>query len=138
MQREAHLASLSSKVFITISSIFITIFLIIFIIRIIFLFLSTSADYSTSTATLLTGWGRVEEGGPWSPKVSPTTYTLYCHHTYTHTPSCSVHHCHKQMNNTAISSILLSTIFTLLFFFSMQIKNYFLFPVEKDPDPDCV
>jgi len=30
---------------------------------------STSADYSTSTATLLTGWGRVEEGGPWSPKL---------------------------------------------------------------------
>ena len=32
-------------------------------------YLSKSADYSKSSATLLTGWGRITEGGPWSPKV---------------------------------------------------------------------
>ena len=53
-----------------------------------------------------------------------------------------VHHSHKRsvkivINDTAISSLVLSTTF-LLVLLTMQIKNYFRFPVAKDPDPDCV
>ena len=39
--------------------------------------LSKSADYSKSSATLLTGWGRITEGGPWSPKVFSILPILY-------------------------------------------------------------
>ena len=93
---------------------------------------STSADYSTSSATLLTGWGRVEEGGPWSPKVSP----------YENKDNSNYLTCHPIIIKRTISYLILMIKRTisdyLILMIIRTISNYLIFPVEEDSDSNCI